>query len=208
MARNDLTDSITKLFENINVTENISNEQLLDILNELRICESRDTLSELPPHLISLTVEQKNLFLERCSREINVHHQLAAEYQNKQLSYPKVILLNKTEALLLSTNQQAPTLPPIYHLPYDSVSVPERDYYYPLGEKSVDHAFITNTPSTYINTPTYSVTHKCFIATHNIPTQVHSKPIASTSRKHQDTESPIHWNWKHLTRKNPNLKPT
>ena len=193
MAQGDI-DDVTRKLSDVNVTEHITDDQLLRILNELRQNEHRDLLTSLPTKFEVYSQEQKNNLLHRCSREISIHHQLKHRYQTRQVEYPKVILLNKTENLLLHVNQQNPTNPLLTHTTYDKIPVEEQQYYYPHGAAPTP-VFITDTPSTYINTPSYSTKHNCFIATHTIPTTSYPQtltaniPIITTSPEATEQES-------------------
>ena len=194
--KTDPTDNILNQFSRINFSEPITDAQLLDILNELRAFETRPALQTLPRGIQTLTQSQKYALLQRCSREINVHQKLSNEYKDKEIPYPKVLFLNKTESLLLSTNLQAPTYPLITSLPFDSISATDRSLYYPPGTDTSLPVFITDTPCSYINTPTYSTRFDCFIAQHNIPTPVNSGSrssivplLASTSDEHDQEVS-------------------
>ena len=170
MACNDPTDNILQQFAKITVHEPITDEQLLDILNELRICETRPTVTQLPSGIQTLQTPQKYALLTRYSREIHIHQNLQRDYTAKNIPYPKPLILNNTESLLLSTNLQAPTYPLLTSLPYESISANDRSLYYPPGTDNTLPVFITDTPSTYVNTPTYSTKANCLIAHHNIPT--------------------------------------
>ena len=197
MAYKDPTDNISQQFAKIDVNEPITNEQLLDILNELRAFETRPALSKLPDGIQTLTQPQKYALLQRCSREINIHLKLSNEYRDKELPYPQILFLNKTESLLLSTNLQAPTYPLITTLPYDSISATDRTLYYPPGTDISVPVFITDTPSSYINTPTYSTRFDCFITQHSIPTPVNTGsrssilPLTTTTSDEKERETDI-----------------
>jgi len=88
MAHNVTTNKITQHLDDIHVQEQITDEQLLDIINELRQLESRPILTELPTPLTQSSPTQKNLLLERCSKEINIHHKLKQQYTTKNIPYP------------------------------------------------------------------------------------------------------------------------
>lgn len=195
MASKDPTDNILQLFSQITVNEPITDEQLLDILNDLRAHESRPAVTELPSGIQTLTQPQKYTLLTRCSREINIHQKLSRDYRDKDLQYPKVLFLNKTETLLLSTNLQAPTYPRITTLPFDSISATDRSLYYPPGTDEKLPVFITDTPCAYVNTPTYSTKFDCFIAQHNIPTPVNtgsrSSVLPLTTPSSDDTSQEV-----------------
>ncbi len=195
MASKDPTDNILQQFAKITVHEPVTDEQLLDILNELRAFETRPALTHLPSGIQTLQTPQKYALLTRCSREIHIHQQLSQDYKNKNISYPKLLILNNTETLLLSTNLQAPTYPLIASLPYESISANDRSLYYPPGTDNSFPVFITDTPSTYVNTPTYSTKTNCFLAQHTIPTPVNTGsrssilPLSSSTSEEASQET-------------------
>jgi len=134
MEHDDSTDSIIKQFANINVEYDITDTQLLETLNELRLQEGRQSLSELPIQFVLLKPTQKKTLHERLLNDIRIHNHLQEDYQTQDKPYPKVLLLNRTEQLLLGINRQAPNHPQIENLCYEEVTSQDRKLYYPNDE--------------------------------------------------------------------------
>jgi len=189
MAHDDTTDSIIAQFSNINVEYAITDNQLLETLNELRLQESRETLTDLPTQFSELTPLQKKHLHEKLLKDIRIHNVLQEDYRAQHKPYPNIILLNRTEQLLLGTNRQAPTHPQIEYLTYEGVASQDRPLYFPNEEGKDKEVFITDTPTQFINTPSYSTRFDCFVAAHTITTQTHVTPIVSVNQTETTSHS-------------------
>ncbi len=149
-------DELARLFSGVSVRDfiPISEETLLKSLNELRTVEKRPQLQTLPSQLIALEPKQKAQWFHRTK----VEQKSLLQILPPTLKVPHLIL-NKTELNLITQNRQLLEnnleATQLTHLSYEEVDPNDLAFYYPSKSDKTVEAFITNSDTRLIGTPTY-----------------------------------------------------
>lgn len=159
---------ITHLLGNVNLDDalnTIPDEQLITIINDIRVIERRPPITSLPAGLQTLNSNQRFELIKRITKEIRLHNDLKTNEEEEGH-----ICLNKTELNLVLINRSRVTnnQPPVEFLPYDQIDSDDLPLYYPLRTDTLDSVFITDSDCRLIYSATYVAAGQCWLAPHSL----------------------------------------
>jgi hypothetical protein len=150
--------------------------------NKLRKLEDRPQVTSLPTYFEHLTHARLLSLSFRLKKESQWHTNSKRANRSLDLEYKNQIFLNDTEyqLWLFNNRQEKLNLPPVTHIPASFVSENDTEYYLTNSINPDELLFITDSPVSLINTPTYVDALKSYRATHSLTSSYHvQQPISS-----------------------------
>jgi hypothetical protein len=150
--------------------------------NKLRKLEDRPQVTSLPTYFEHLTHARLLSLSFRLKKESQWHTNSKRANRSLDLEYKNQIFLNDTEyqLWLYNNRQEKLNLPPVTHIPASFVSENDTEYYLTNSINPDELLFITDSPVSLINTPTYVDALKSYRATHSLTSSYHvQQPISS-----------------------------
>jgi len=155
---------------------------ILQEYNNLRRLENRPKVSTLPTNFEHLTQARLLSLSFRLKKESQWHANTKRAHKSLDLDYKNQIFLNDTEYQLWLYNkrQENLNLPIITHIPASFVSENDTEYYLTNAINPDELIFVTDSPVSLINTPTYVAALKSYRATHSLDSEYQiPHPISS-----------------------------
>ena len=164
-------------------------KEVLKVINKLRKYENRQKEEILSTHVQCMTTSRKHRFIEHINQQIQFHKLEKEAFKGAHLDK---VILNKTELnwLVKQKNRVADNRAQSHYLKYKEIFGSEKHIYWDTSTYPKDDhlIFITDTPVTFINTPSYTYTtrDKYFVASHNFNRPVLSPRVEKSAPKTPD----------------------